>query len=140
MRPKLAQLARSLGDDAHVFVPTDEDRGSIEKEFNDFLHRDGLRGIKLPGMLVLDRPLGDERSGNGCAKFISFEPLLKDTGKVDSFIEQLKRELLTVKYEMKSKNIGLEKALAYLQLKPSIWGFGYDLKPFVMKLLGARRA
>jgi hypothetical protein len=49
IRPKLAQLALAFGDTAHVFVPTEEDRGSIEKEFNDWTHRKGLQGIELPG-------------------------------------------------------------------------------------------
>jgi hypothetical protein len=52
--PKLAQLARAFGNEAHVFVPTEEDHSSIEKEFNDWINRRKLQNIELPGLLVLD--------------------------------------------------------------------------------------
>jgi hypothetical protein len=135
IRPKLARLAHSFGDLAHVFVPAEEERGAIEKEFNEWIHHKGLQGIILPGLLVLEYPMADERSYQGSATFISFSPLLKDPRLADSLLEEVKRSFKRVSDEMQAKGIGLERALRNLQLKPSFWGIGYDFKPHVESLV-----
>jgi hypothetical protein len=76
IRSKLGKLALSFGDDAHVFIPSTEAKASIEKEFNEWLHQRGLQGIELPGVLVLQHPMNDQRSLKGKAVFISFSELL----------------------------------------------------------------
>jgi len=135
IRPKLARLAHSLGDSAHVFVPAEEERAAIEKEFNDWIHHKGLQGIMLPGLLVLEYSMGDERSYQGGATFISFSPLLNNPRLADSLLEEVKQSFERVANEMQSKGVGLERALQNLQLKPGLWGVGYDFKPHVISLI-----
>jgi hypothetical protein len=135
IRPKLAQLALGFGDAAHVFVPTDEDRGSIEKEFNDWISRRGLQGMELPGILVLDRMMNDERAYRGSAIFISLSSLINEPWDADRLLGKVKEAIQGVSSEMKMNKLGLERALENIQLRPGFWGMGYDFKPHLMKLV-----
>jgi hypothetical protein len=134
IRSKLALLARSFGDSAHVFVPNRDERGSIEREFNDWIHRRGLQGIELPGLLILEYAMGDERSYRGYARFISFSSLLEDSDRIDSLLEEVKQSFARVSSEMHKKGIGLERALENIQVKPNLWGVGYDFTPHIASL------
>lgn len=135
IRAKLASLAQSFGDDAHVFVPSEEDRSSIQKEFNDWLHRRGMQGIELPGILVLDHAMDDERSLRGSAAFISFAPMIEHPGQINPLIDEVKQAFVKLRNEMQDKGDGLEEALRHLQLKPGLWGLGYDFKPHLISLV-----
>lgn len=135
VRPKLAQLARRFGDAVHLFVPTEEDRGSIEKEFNDWMHRKGLHDIKLPGILILDRSMNDEKSYEGSAIFISLSSLLEGRGNADALLGEVQQACQKIVDEIKTSKGSLERALENFQLKPGIWGVGYDLKPRLMKIV-----
>jgi hypothetical protein len=135
IRAKLGKLALSFGNDAHVFVPSKEARASIEKEFNDWIHRRGLQGIKLPGILVLQYSMDDPRSLSSDAVFISFSELLANPTEVDALLEQVRDALKQLKDELQAEPNGFDKALQNLQLKPGIWGMGYDLKPHLISLI-----
>jgi hypothetical protein len=148
LQDRLGALARRFGDDAHVFVPTTADRGSIEKEFNEWLHtrsrQRGDLGIELPGLLVVQHPLGDGRSLSGDAAFISFAELLEPTVlenplvfslTSDRLLAQVSEALQELKAEVAKEADGLDKALANLQLRPGLWGVGYDLKPHLVSVL-----
>lgn len=135
LRPKLGSLALSFGDSAHVFVPTDEDRGAIEKEFNEWIHRKGLQDIELPGILVLEHAMSDERSYRGGAAFISFAPLLQDFENADALINEVKESFKSVHDEMQQKNTTLDRALRNLKLTPGLWGIGYDFKPHLISMI-----
>jgi len=89
----------------------------------------------LPGLLVLEYSMGDERSYQGGATFISFSPLLNNPRLADSLLEEVKQSFERVANEMQSKGVGLERALQNLQLKPGLWGVGYDFKPHVISLI-----
>jgi hypothetical protein len=135
IRQKLGNLALSFGDDAHVFVPSKEARASIEKEFNDWLHKRGLQGIELPGILVLQHSMDDPRSLSGDAAFISFSELLSNPKKADALLDQVSKALSELKDELEAEPQGFDKALQNLQLKPGIWGMGYDLKPHLINFI-----
>ena len=162
--PLLGNLARTFGDHAHVFIPSSEDRSPIEKEFNDWLKQRGHEPIMLPGVLVLEHAMKDDRSLHGSASFVSFAPLLDlmraseafrqvafKNGKLDSNADLARRrkvdELLgelkiifdSMIAELNKEKGGLEKAFENLQLKPGIWGVGYDLKPQLIKFIAKLR-
>jgi hypothetical protein len=139
LRPKLAQLALAVGDAAHVFVPAEEQRASIEKEFNGWIRRRGLQGIVLPGILVLDHGMSDERSQSGSATYISFSMLLTQPQCTDALLDRVKDAFTKVHDEMKKQDVGLEAALQNLQLRPGLWGIGYDFKPHLVGLLTRMR-
>jgi hypothetical protein len=135
IRPKLGSLAMSFGDDAHVFVPSEDQREAIAREFNDWIARRGLDTIELPGVLVLEHAMGDERSYDGTAAFISFAKLLEHPEQTDAVLDELRKSLAALKSEMQESEDGLERALRNVQLKPGLWGMGYDLKPHILGLL-----
>jgi len=135
IRPKLALLARSFGDSVHLFVPAEEDRGAIEKEFNDWMHRKGLHGIEFPGILILTRSMNDEKSYDGSAIFISLSSLLEREEDADALLGEVQLACQKVADEIRANKGGLERVLENLQLKPAIWGMGYDLKPRLMKIV-----
>ena len=135
IRPKLGELALSFGDAAHVFVPSEAERGTIEKEFNNWIQRRGLHGILLPGILVLDHAMADERSLHGCSAYISFDPLLKNPAMTDALLADVKQAFQDVSAKMEKDGIGLERTLANLQLRPGLWGFGYDFKPHLIRAI-----
>lgn len=99
--PGLSNLARSFGDAAHVFVPANNDRGSIKQEINDWLHRRKFGEIELPGILVLDHAMGDEQSYQGEARFVSFATLLSDPTKVDLLLTEVKEAFTEVYGELR---------------------------------------
>lgn len=135
IRPKLGGLAMSFGDDAHVFVPSEDQRESISREFSNWIARRGLNGIELPGVLVLEHAMGDERSYEGSAAFISFAPLLEHPDRTDAVLDELRQALIALRDEIQHTEGGLERALRNLQLKPGLWGLGYDFKPHLIDLI-----
>jgi hypothetical protein len=139
VRPKLAELARGFGDNAHLFVPSEQDKASIEREVNDWFHRRNFGEVKLPGILVLDYSMGDERSERGEARFISFSSLVQDPNGMDTLLQSVKEAFTEVHDEMQRRKVGLTKAIENVQLRPAIWGIGYDFKPHVINWLKRRR-
>jgi hypothetical protein len=135
IRKKLGQLALSFGDDVHVFVPSEETRASIEREFNDWLQRRGLQGIELPGVLVLEHSMNDPRSLNSKAVFVSFSELINFPNKTDELLDRTRLALEELKNQLQMESSGFDKALENLQLRPGIWGIGYDLKPHLIRLI-----
>lgn len=132
IKPKLADLAMSFGDAAHVFVPSENERSSIEREFNDWLHRAGLGEIRLPGILILRHAMADERSLGEEGIFISFADVLAGKQDAEAMLSEVKSALSKVSAEISSKPDIAERALQNLQLKPGIWGVSYDLKPLLI--------
>ena len=135
IRPMLGNLALSFGDDAHVYVPAEESRGRIAREFNDWLRRDGLQGIKLPGMLILEYEMNDPRSTAGDAVFISFSDLLDRPETADDLLEKVGAELEAFKDQLQSTPDGVDGLLENFRFAPGLWGLEYDLTPQVVKLV-----
>jgi hypothetical protein len=135
IRPKLGGLAMSFGDDAHVFVPSEDQRESISREFTKWIAQRGLNGIELPGVLVLEYAMGDERSNEGSAAFISFAPLLEHPERTDAILDKLQQAFIALRDEIQRTESGLERALRNIQVRPSLWGLGYDFKPHLIDLI-----
>ena len=135
IRSKLGKLALSFGDDAHIFVPSPEAKASIEKEFNEWLLQRGLEGIELPGVLVLQHPMDDERSLKGEAVFISFSELLTNPKIADALLERVGSAFEDLKEQLVSETPWFERVIKNVQLKPTIWGVGYDLKPHLLRFV-----
>jgi len=134
--PKLAKVASSFGDKAHVFVPSKDDRASIEREFNDWLADNNYGKIDLPGILILEKTMGEKARGKRCL-YLSFAPLLKDPSLAESVIQKVKKMMLDVAAEP-STDARPGGFLDNLQLKPSLWGVGYDLKPHLIRLFSGK--
>lgn len=130
IRKRLGELAMSHGDRAHVFVPTKDARASIEKEFNEWLHKQGLEGVRLPGILVLQHPMGDPRAPSSSAVFVSFaellepkdkrEPLLVWLNRSDEVFKKVDVALSELSHALRDNKSGLDKVLENLQLRPGL--------------------
>jgi hypothetical protein len=134
IRPKLESLGRSFGDSVQIFVPSKQDRASIGFEFTQWMKTTG-RNFPLPGILILEYPLGDERSSNCDAGFVSLFPLVECSANLDQLVEELKLAFMEFQTEINAKKSGIDRILQNIQIKPGIWGLGYDLKPFVTDIV-----